>query len=395
METHSTLAADLGRLSKRALGVAVLAGLGLAVGAALDYQQFLRSWLLAFLLVLSVPLGSLALIMLHSLTGGAWGLAIRRVLEAAVRTLPLVAILFVPIALGIHGLYEWSHAEVVATDPILAHKAPFLNTTGFLLRATGYFALWGLLAWAMCRFGDRLDRADDEASARRMRAVAAPGLALYAVALTLASVDWAMSLEPHWFSTLYGLIFVVGQGLATFAFAIVMTAWLARREPYSRWLRTDHFHDLGKLLFAFVFLWAYLGYSQYLIIWTGNLAEETPWYLHRSSHGWQAIAIFLIALHFVLPFAVLLTRKVKRTPRLLAGVAAWMLLMRLVDLVWLIVPAFHHDGLYLSWMDVVAPLALGALWLSQFARLLARRPERSARDAALVEAQGQGAEAHA
>jgi hypothetical protein len=395
MDGVTTLGGDLARLQKRSLSVAAVGGLALAAGALADYEQFLRSWLLAFLLVLSLPLGSLALTMLHSLTGGSWGLAIRRVLEASMRTLPLVAIAFLPVALGIHHLYEWSHPEVVAADPILTHKAPWLNTTGFLLRAAGYFALWGLLAWAMCRFGDRLDRDADEGVARRMRAVAAPGLGLYVVALTLAAVDWAMSLEPHWFSTLYGLIFVVGQGLATFAFAIVLSAWLVRREPHASLLRTSHFHDLGKLLFAFVFLWAYLGYSQYLIIWTGNLAEETPWYLHRSSHGWQAIAIFLIALHFVLPFAVLLTRKVKRTPGLLAAVAGWLLLMRLVDLYWLIVPAFHHEGLYLHWMDVVAPLALGALWLSQFARLLARRPERSARDAQLLEAAGEGAEAHA
>jgi hypothetical protein len=247
----------------------------------------------------------------------------------------------------------------------------------------------------MCRFGNRLDRDNDKTVALRMRTVAAPGLALYVVALTLASVDWVMSLEPHWFSTLYGLIFVVGQGLATFAFAIVVSAWLARREPFSRWLRPDHFHDLGKLQFAFVFLWAYLAYSQYLIVWTGNLAEETPWYLHRSSHGWQVVAIFLIGLHFALPFAVLLMRKVKRTPRMLAAVAGWLLLMRLVDLYWLIVPAFHQEGLYLSWMDLSAPLALGALWLAAFAHQLARRPLESARDAGLLAASADGAEAHA
>jgi hypothetical protein len=372
----------------------LLTGLGLAAGAAEDYQQYLRSWLVAFLLVLSLPLGSLALLMLHSLTGGAWGLAIRRVLEASVRTLPVAALAFVPIALGLHELYEWSHADVVAADPILAHKAPYLDPRGFVLRGGGYFVLWGLLAVAVSRIGSRLDRSAEESVARRLRAVSAPGLALYAVTLTFASVDWAMSLEPHWFSTLYGMIFVVGQGLATFAFAIVAAAWLRRREPYARRLRPEHFHDLGKLLFAFVFLWAYLAYSQYLIIWTGNLAEETPWYLHRSSHGWQAVAIFLIALHFVLPFAVLLTRKVKRTPRLLAAIGGWLLLMRLVDLYWLIVPAFHHEGIHLSWMDVVAPLALGALWLAAFAHQLARRPLDSALDAQL-ESVAEGAQAHA
>jgi hypothetical protein len=367
-------------LRKRCGLVGVAAGVAAGIGAAVDLDRFLQSYLLAYLFWIALPLGSLALFFLHRLTSGAWGYAIRRVLESSVRTLPWMALLFVPIALGVGSLYPWSDAAAVAADPVLQHKEAWLNPSGFRLRALAYFALWIVLAWSGLRFSARLDRESEPRAQRRLRALAGPAIGLYVISMTLAAVDWAMSLEPHWYSTLYGLYFVVGQGLATFAFAILLSAWLAPREPFARWLTADHFHDLGKLLFAFVLLWAYFAYSQYLIIWSGNVAEETPWYLHRSSHGWQILALALIGLHFFLPFVMLLTRKVKRDPRLLAKVAGVLLFVRLLDLAWIILPAFHPDGLALSWMDLALPLAMGGLWLWLFLGNLERQRLPSLQD---------------
>ncbi len=395
MASEARMPSELARLRKAAAAVGLVAGAAAGIGAALDLDRFLESYLLAFLFWLALPLGGLALALLHRLTGGSWGFAIRRVLEAATGTLPLMALLFVPLALSVEHLYPWSNAAAVAADPVLQHKLAWLNPAGFRLRALSYFALWIALAWILNRLSARLDREADARTERRLRALAGPGIGLYVISMTLAAVDWAMSLEPHWSSTLYGLTFVVGQGLATFAFAILVSAWLAVREPFARWLTVEHFHDLGKLLFAFVLLWAYLAYSQYLIIWSGNLAEETPWYLHRSSHGWQALALALIALHFFLPFGLLLTRKVKRTPRLLARVAAGLLGMRLLDLAWLILPAFHPGGLALWWTDLAVPLAMGGLWLYLFLVNLERRALPSLQDAGFTQHLEAGAQAHA
>jgi hypothetical protein len=253
----------------------------------------------------------------------------------------------------------------------------------FLGRAALCFTVWLVLSIALNRLSARHDRTGSPRLVKRMRFLSGPGLALYALTMTFAAVDWVMSLEPHWFSTIYGLMFVVGQGLATLAFAITASAWLSRREPFSRWLSADHFHDIGKLMFAFVLLWAYVAYSQYLIVWSANLAEETPWYLHRSGPGWRPVAMFLIAFHFALPFLVLLSRKVKRTVPLLAAVALLLLAMRFVDLVWLIVPAFHPEALHLSWLDLAAPVAMGGLWVGLFVGQLKGRPLISLHDARL------------
>lgn len=395
MEGAVPTRAGLLLLRKRCVLVGLAAAIASGLGAALDLERFLQSYLLAYLFWIALPLGSLALFFLHRLTGGAWGFAIRRVLESAMGTLPWMALGFVPIALGVGSIYPWADSEAVALDPVLQHKQVWLDPTGFQLRAVAYFLVWVLLARAGRRMSGRLDRASEPLTERRLRSLAGPAIGLYVVSMTLAAVDWAMSLEPHWYSTLYGLYFVVGQGLATFAFAILVSTWLAQREAFARWLSADHFHDLGKLLFAFVLLWAYLAYSQYLIIWSANLAEETPWYLHRSSHGWQVLALTLIGAHFFLPFALLLSRKFKRAPRLLARVAALLLVARLLDLAWVIVPAFHPDGIALSWMDLALPVALGGLWLWLFLGNLDRQRMPSLQDEGFARQREDVGHAHA
>ena len=371
------------RIQKLALMTAIGAGVLTAIGLFIDREVFYQAWLIGFLYWLALPLGSLALVMLHHMTGGSWGFAIRRLLEASMRTLPVFALLFLPIVLGMHELYEWTHADEVAHDPVLQAKAPYLNTSFFLVRAVLYFALWITLATVLNKMSERYDRTGDRRQVRRMRAVSGPGIVAYGMGMTFASVDWAMSLEPHWFSTIYGVMFIVGQGLATLAFAVIVSAWLSRQEPFGRWITADHFHDLGKLLFAFVMLWAYVAFSQYLIIWSGNLAEETPWYVHRSGHGWDTVAKVLVGLHFVLPFAVLLSRRAKRNVAVLSKVALVIFLLRLVDLFWLVIPAFHPDGLYLHWLYLTAPVAIGGLWVWLFVGQLKGRPLISLQDASL------------
>jgi hypothetical protein len=319
---------------------------------------------------------------------------IRRLLEGATRTVPVLAILFLPIALRLSGLYEWTHADVVAADPVLQHKQPYLNQPFFLARAALYFAVWIGVATVQERLARRQDMLGGASLAHRMRKIAGPGIALYALATTFASFDWAMSLEPHWFSTLYGVVFIVGQGVATLSFAVIAAHWLGRRQPFARWIGQGHFHDLGKLLFAFVLLWAYVNFSQFLIVWSGNLAEETPWYQARIRGGWGAVALFLITFHFALPFAVLLSRSAKRHPRTLVTVAFTLIAMRWVDLWWWIAPAFHPGRLHLSWMDLAATAAIGGLWFAYFVQQMKGRPLISLQDAHLehqLEAHGEGA----
>jgi hypothetical protein len=383
----------VGRAGKRAL---LAGGAGLAaclLGAALDKDQFFRSYLVGFLFVAAVPLGSLALFMLHNMSGGGWGFAIRRILEAATRTFPVLAALFLPLAFGTHSLYEWTHADVVAADEVLRHKGAYLNETFFFGRTAFYFLVWIALAYFLNRWSAQQDGKDGGEVIRRMQYLSGTGLLLYGLTVTFATVDWAMSLEPHWFSTIYGLMFIVGQALATLCFAVLCLLWLREREPLKEMVRPSHFHDLGNLMLAFVILWAYIAYSQYLIIWSGNLPEENIWYLRRTAGGWEYLAVFLIGFHFAVPFLLLLSRKTKRQATMLARVAAALIVMRLADLIWLIQPAFAHVSVSgqveahfaLHWMDLAAPVGIGGIWLWAFLQQLRRRPLLPAGDPRLQE----------
>jgi hypothetical protein len=304
--------------------------------------------------------------MVHQLTGGAWGVLIRRPIGAATRVLPIMTALFVPILLGMSSLYPWTDATLVAHDHALQHKRPYLNTPFFLARAAVYFLVWNALTYLLNALSLEQDRNPDPRQARRMQKLSAVGLLAYGLTITFASFDWLMSLEPHWFSTIYGVLIMGGQGLSALAFIIIVLVWLARRPPLDRIAMPTHFHDLGNLMLAFVMLWAYFAFSQYLIIWSGNLPLEITWYQHRLQTGWRVVGMALVVFHFAIPFILLLSRAVKRTPDRLVLAAAGILVMRLVDLFWLIAPEFHQAGVVVSWLDIVLPLALGALWLGVF-----------------------------
>jgi hypothetical protein len=343
----------------------------------LNPAQFFHAYLMAYLFWLGIALGGLAIVMLHHLVGGTWGALIQRILEAATRTLPLMVLLFLPLLFGLRHLYSWAQPEVVASDVILQHKSAYLNVPFFILRAVFYFLVWSVLAYFLNRWSQQHERLHEQPVQlrvrRRLRRLSAPGLGIYALTLTFASIDWVMSLEPHWYSTLYGLVFLVGQVLSSLTFAIVVLALLLSIDPITRVATPDLFHDLGNLLLAFIMLWAYLSFSQFLIIWSGNLAEEIPWYLHRTRGGWDIMSVFLILLHFALPFVLLLSRGTKRQARSLARVAAVVLCLHLIDLFWLVMPARHPANLFIHWLDLVTPIGVGGLWLAVFIHHLTSR----------------------
>jgi hypothetical protein len=336
------------------------------VGALLNARQFFQSYLMAYMLCLGVTLGCLALGMVHQLSGGAWGVLIRRPIGAATRVLPIMTVLFLPVLAGMRTLYPWTDATRVAADEVLQHKHLYLNVPFFLVRAAVYFGVWNLLTYLLNAWSLEQDRNPDPRLARRMQKLSAVGLLGYGLTITFASFDWLMSLEPHWFSTIYGVLIIGGQGLSAMALMIAVLVWLGRRPPLDRIVVPAHFHDLGNLMLAFVMLWAYFSFSQYLIIWAGNLPLEISWYQHRLQTGWRTVGVTLILFHFAVPFVVLLSRTVKRAPDLLIRVAIGILVLRLIDLFWLIAPEFHENGLVVHWLDVVLPLSMGALWLAAF-----------------------------
>jgi hypothetical protein len=343
---------------------------------------------MAYMFCLSVTLGCLALGMVHQLSGGAWGIVIRRPIGAAARLLPMMTLLFVPVLIGMGRLYPWTHAELVRQDELLQAKRAYLNVPFFLARAASYFAAWNAISYWLNRWALEQDRTSDPQIARKMQKVSAGGLIVYGLTITFASFDWLMSLEPHWYSTIYGVLIMGGQGLSAMAFLIIVLVWLSARPPLDRIIVKGHFHDLGNLTLAFVLLWAYFAFSQYLIIWAGNLPQEIAWYVHRLQTGWRFVAVALIAFHFVIPFVLLLSRTIKREASLLAKVAIGILVARLLDLFWLIAPEFHTSGISVSWLDVVLPFSLGAVWLGAFIAQLRRRTILPAHDPEFDEAIG-------
>ena len=366
--------AELKSASIRALIVGAVFTVILLVGAFVDRAQFFRSYLVGFIFWAGITLGSLALLMLQHLTGGVWGLVIRRVLEAATRTLPLILILFIPIIVGLKLIYPWTSSELMNSAESLKEKASYLSPGFFIIRAAIYFAFWSVCAWALNWFSLQQDLTARKRYRRRMQMVSGPGLAFLIISITFAAVDWVMSLEPAWFSTIFGLIFVAAWSLSALSFAILTMSWLSRRPPMDKVAQPRHFHDWGNLLLTLVMLWTYFAFSQYLLIWSGNLPEETAWYVARKHGGWGVIALAIVILQFAFPFLTLLSRAAKKSSDRLAALALFILIMRIVDVIWLIEPAYHAERFHLSWMDVVAPIAMGGLWISAFAWQLQKRP---------------------
>jgi hypothetical protein len=360
--------------------VGVVGALLFAVAGYADRTTIFQSYLFVWWFLLAIPLGSIAMLAVHNMTGGGWGELIRPALEAAARLLPLSLVLVVPLLFGLHDVYAWSRPDALQADAALRGKTWYLSVGFFLVRNAIYFIVWLVLGhllrkWAFARHPDAT-----LAQRERLRAISAIGLLIYGATVTFAGVDWIMSLMPRWYSTTFGFLVGIGQTMCAFAFAIACTAWRMRdvggsqaglpsTGPISERRIGDVpglFQDLGNLLLMFVMTWAYLAFTQYLIIWAEDLPNEIAWYLPRVETSWHDLALFLIAIHFALPFLVLLSRRAKRVPRSLGMLAALLLFAHVVDSYWLVVPTFRPHGIALAWSDVLAIAALGGIWLAVF-----------------------------
>ena len=374
MNGASTTRAQFDRVQRIALASGAI---GLALCGAFAIRsgtQFFRSYLFAYAFWLTIPTGCMAILMLHHLTGGWWGYPIRRLLEAGTRTFVWMAVLFLPVLLGMSRLYKWAQPTEVAADPMLQYKHPYLNPQFFTVRVLIYFAIWIGLARTLNKWSGEQDRSADPRLATRLEALSGPGLILWGIAVTYSSIDWVMSLEAHWFSTMYGMIVMVVAALTAMSFVVFVLRKISGQEAIAHAITPSQFNDLGNLMLAFVMLWAYLTFSQFLIIWAGNIKDEIPWYVSRAFGGWGAIAVILIVLHFAVPFLLLLQREVKRRLRMLSFVAGMLMVLSLVDVYWLVAPAYETSGPHPSPLDLFAVVGIGGLWLAVFFSELKKWP---------------------
>ncbi len=359
-------------------GWALLAGLlGLALcalGWFVSPREFFISYLFAELVFLGVALGCMAFLMIHYLTGGKWGWPVRRFFEAAAGTLPLLGFLFLPIFFGLRDLYPWMDPARVAASKVLQHKLGYLNAPMFILRAAIVFGIWIWLAHLLNKWSREQDGTRDPEPTKRLRKLSGPGLVIYPLTITVVMVDWIMSLESDWFSTIFPILICIGQMLSGLAFVILLLRWIGPRSALAEIVSKENFHHLGSLLLAFTMLWAYMAFSQFLVIWSGDLPHEISWYLHRIAGGWRWVVIFLVLFHFFGPFFLLLSRQRKENRSALAVIAAVMFTAHVVDVWWMVTPSFYPHGLHLSWLHFAALLGVGGLWFFFFLCNLARKP---------------------
>lgn len=385
--------AGLGQFQLITLGFGIIGFIVLIIGFWVGgVEPTLRAYLLGFTYWCGIAVGCLGILILQHLTGGSWGLVIRRVLEAGAKTIPLMLILFIPFMIPMLTVqvWEWAHYEhikaiggEIKVDKILDHKAPYLNMLFWSLRTIFYFLIWSFMAYFLAGLSKKQDETGDWKISNTMNAFSGPGLIAFVLCVTFAAIDWVMSLDPHWFSTMFGLLFVIGWALAALSFVVAVMAWLSGREPMNHVLGAAHFHDLGKLMLAMVMIWAYFNFSQFLIIWSGNLPEETPWYLTRMAGGWGIVGVILILFHFAFPFLLLLSRDLKKRRNTLATLAVFVLIMRAVDLFYLIAPSAYvggsHEGNHLIefgtiFWGLIALVGVGGIWLAAFTYFLRARP---------------------
>jgi hypothetical protein len=367
---------------------AVCAVLGMVVCAILGMgnpKQFFFSWLVSFLFFLSLALGALFFVLIQYAAQGGWGIVLRRIGETTFATVPVMAALFVPLLFGLQDLFSWSVPGAAEHDALLQWKAPFLNVPFFLIRAVLYFGIWSFMALLYYRGSRSQDVTGDPGVSARLRRFAGPGIIVLALTSTFASVDWIMSLTPHWYSTMFGVYFFAGSFVGFIALLSVVAVSLRQAGLLDTVISAEHLQDIGKFLFAFMIFWTYIAFSQFFLIWYGNLPEETIWYRARMEGSWLTVSIFLMAGHFVVPFFYLMGRAVKRRNSTLAVGGAWLLAMHFVDLYWQVMPTLHPEGLRLSALDVAAFVAVGGCFVAAASWLMRRQALVPVRDPRLAE----------
>ncbi len=374
-DTKTFRITDSGNFGKIALVIGLLGLAVSGIGLVVDATHFYFSYLVAFVFWVTLSLGGLFFLMVNHLTGAKWNIVIRRLTEGASATFPIMLVLFIPVVFGLHELFHWTHAEEVATDVVLKGKAGYLNTPFFLIRTAAYFAIWILVSrWLIKTSLDQDRVGHSEQLRQRFVKISAPGMILFAFSITYASFDWLMSLDAHWYSTIFGAYIFAGAFLSSLAFIIVAGVMLRRSNVLANIISLDHYHDLAKFVFAFIIFWTYMAFSQYFLIWYGNLPEENYWYLYRWDNSWTIVSLIIIFGNFVIPFVGLITRAAKRSMVFLPLMSIWILLMHWVDIYWLVMPTHYRTGINLSWIDVTTFIGIGGIFLWYFWRHFTAHP---------------------
>ncbi|MGN6554179.1 MAG: hypothetical protein ACTHLW_10705 [Verrucomicrobiota bacterium] len=363
---NSMLQSRIARIQLIALVVGFV-GLGVtAIGWFTNPRQFFFSYLYSFVFWLGLSLGCFVVTLIHQLTGGRWGYPTRRFLEAGFMSLPLMVVLFIPIFFGLRELYPWARPLEVAAQPVLQARHAYMNQAAYIVRQFGFLGVWIGMAMLLRKWSIAQDATTDAGPTRKARTLSGPGLVVFGLVGTFASLDWIMSLERHWYSSMFAIIIIIGQILSAYAFAVIMLAFFRKQEPFAKVLTQTHYHQLGNLLLTFVLFWTYVSFGQLLIVYSGDLPHELEWYLHRIAGSWKTVVAALALFHFFLPFFLLLFRLAKQTVSALTVLAAMLFVMHIVAVYWLVMPALHHDGMAVSWLDFTALIGIGGVWLSVF-----------------------------
>ncbi len=350
-------------ISYRMLGLGVVVFLISFIGYFMDSKQFFFSYLVAYTFWVSIGLGALFFVMLGHLTGAVWSLSLRRVSETVMIVLPYLAILFIPLLFGLHDLYKWTHQDKLLEDVLLAKKSGYLNSAFFVIRTVAYFAIWYFLARKLYKTSVEQDNNPKAEQIKTMRKISAGGMVLYALTVSFAAFDWLMSLDAHWYSTIFGLYFFAGGFLAALAFIVIFVYLLRGQDVLKNQITVEHYHDMAKLIFGFTIFWGYMAFSQYFLIWYANIPEETIFYLYRWEGSWKVFSLALVFGNFLFPFVALMTRAAKRNLKFLIFVSIWILVTHWIDLYWLALPNLHHHGIHLSWVDLSLFVGIGAIFL--------------------------------
>lgn len=363
-------------IQTQSLFIGLIGAIACVAGAFLSPDSFYSAYLSGYMYWLGLSLGCMAILMLYHMVGGGWGTVIRRILEAGMMTVPLMFVLFLPILFHLPRLYFWARPEVLLdpkTDPkILEIAHSYLNLHDISIRYIIYFVIWFGMAYFLNRWSTEQDTIAGQ-STLRFRVISGLGLVIYSFSISFAVIDWVMSLQARWISTIYGFIFIAGEALSAFCFCVVIERILGKRKPMSEYLTDTEVHDHGKFMLTFVMVWTYFNFSQLLIIWSGNLPDEISWFFRRLHGGWEYVGLFLVLFQFAVPFALLLSRQLKRKARTLVWIASWIIFARMVDIYWHVEPALHPT-FHLSWLHFAVIAGIGGLWMAYFFHNLRLRP---------------------